>query len=49
MTHLRDVDGDELAEAYRLQVEAIMEKEAKRGLEANDPAELDRLRLSSNW
>jgi len=35
-------DGDELAEAYRLQVEAIMQKEAeKRVLEANDPAELD--------
>ena len=41
-------DGDELAEAYRLQVEAIMEKEAeKRVLEANDPAELDRLRSLS--
>ena len=41
-------DGDELAEAYRLQVEAIMQKEAeKRVLEANDPAELDRLRSLS--
>ena len=41
-------DGDELAEAYRLQVEAIMQKEAeKRVLEANDPEELDRLRSLS--
>ena len=41
-------DGDELAEVYRLQVEAIMQKEAeKRVLEANDPAELDRLRSLS--
>ena len=41
-------DADELAEAYRLQVEAIMQKEAeKRVLEANDPAELDRLRSLS--
>ena len=41
-------DGDELAEAYRLQVEAIMQKEAeKRVLEANDLAELDRLRSLS--
>lgn len=40
--------GDELAEAYRLQVEAIMQKEAeKRVLEANDPEELDRLRSLS--
>ena len=40
--------GDELAEAYRLQVEAIMQKEAeKRVLEANDPDELDRLRSLS--
>ena len=40
--------GDELAEAYRLQVEAIMQKEAeKRVLEANDPKELDRLRSLS--
>ena len=41
-------DGDELAEVYRLQVEAIMQKEAeKRVLEANDRAELDRLRSLS--
>ena len=41
-------DGDELAEAYRLQVEAIMQKEAeKRVLEAHEPAELDRLRSLS--
>ena len=41
-------DGDELAEAYRLQVEAIMAKEAeKRVLEAHDPQELDRLRSLS--
>jgi len=41
-------EGDELAEAYRLQVKAIMEKEAeKRVLEAHDPAELDRLRTLS--
>ena len=41
-------DADELAESYRLQVEAIMQKEAeKRVLEANDPAELDRLRSLS--
>lgn len=41
-------DADELAEAYRLQVEAIMQKEAeKRVLEANDPEELDRLRSLS--
>jgi len=40
--------GDELAEAYRLQVEAIMQKEAeKRVLESNDPEELDRLRSLS--
>ena len=40
--------GDELAESYRLQVEAIMQKEAeKRVLEANDPKELDRLRSLS--
>ena len=40
--------GDELAEAYRLQVEAIMQKEAeKRVLEANDPEDLDRLRSLS--
>ena len=40
--------GDELAEAYLLQVEAIMQKEAeKRVLEANDPEELDRLRSLS--
>ena len=41
-------EGDELAEEYRLQVEAIMQKEAeKRVLEFNDPAELDRLRSLS--
>ena len=41
-------DGDELAEAYRLQVEAIMQKEAeKRVLDSHDPAELDRLRSLS--
>lgn len=40
--------GDELAEAYRLQVEAIMQKEAeKRVLESNDPEELERLRSLS--
>ena len=40
--------GDELAEAYRLQVEAIMQNEAeKRVLESNDPEELDRLRSLS--
>ena len=40
--------GDELAEAYRLQGEAIMQKEAeKRVLKANDPKELDRLRSLS--
>ena len=41
-------DGDELAEAYRLQAEAMMTKEAERRvLEAHDPAELDRLRSLS--
>ena len=40
--------GDELAEAYRLQVEAVMQKEAeKRVLESNDPEELERLRSLS--
>ena len=38
-------DVDELAEAYRLQVEALIEKEAqKRITEAHDPDELARLR-----
>ena len=41
-------DGDELAEAYRLQAEAMMTKEAERRvLEAHDPAERDRLRSLS--
>ena len=41
-------DGDELAEAYRLQAEAMMTKEAERRvLEAHDPAKLDRLRSLS--
>jgi len=40
--------GDELAETYRLKVEAIMQKEAeKRVLESNDPEELERLRSLS--
>ena len=38
-------DVDDLAEAYRLQVEALIEKEAqKRITEAHDPDELARLR-----
>ena len=39
---------DDLAESYRLQVEAMMTAESeKRIAEAHDPAELDRLRSFS--
>ncbi len=41
-------EGDDLAESYRLQVEALMTAESeKRIAEAHDPAELDRLRSLS--
>ncbi len=41
-------EGDDLAESYRLQVEAMMTAESERRIaEAHDPAELDRLRSLS--